>query len=326
MAPSTPKLECLSTIEHYNSYDTLAPNNISTGLLATIYYPTLQKPYCEPQPYIDPELAAILQPQLNHTLVFLSTITSTLHYNAPFLEGEAGRSGFPTLLFGPGGGGPPVEGNTILISELVSQGTGVGGVEIDFDDAEILQAIYDTRLVDIGVILNYFPELVQRLGAPFNTTHIGSFRYSLGGAAAVSAIYNDDRLLPGLNPDGALVGRPTFNDIRANAKKPVLFFGEELHTGKDDMHDITLGTFPLWQTEYFGKILVNGTLHHDFCDYTFWETIEPTYLTTGPIDGNRQIEIMYAYVKGFLDFTLMGEKSPILSGPSPEGPVVIFYE
>ena len=33
-------------VEHYNSHDILAPNNVSTGFLATIYYPTLQKPDC----------------------------------------------------------------------------------------------------------------------------------------------------------------------------------------------------------------------------------------------------------------------------------------
>ncbi len=116
--------------------------------------------------------------------------------------------------------------------------------------------------------------------APNNvsTTHIGLLGYSLGGAAAIGSIYDDDRLMSSLNLDGSLLGsRPVFSDTRADAKKPVLLLGEELHTGEDAAHDITWGTFPLWQTAYFGKFLIDGTMHHDFCDDTFWKTIHPAY-------------------------------------------------
>ncbi|KAI0813833.1 hypothetical protein GGR55DRAFT_547107 [Xylaria sp. FL0064] len=335
------------TIEHYNPHDILAPNNVSTAFLATIYYPTLQEPEGDPQPYLEPELAAILESQLNYTSGFLSTITANLQHDAPYLDGRVGKPAFPTLLFGPGGGGPPVAGNTILISELVSHGytvvgldhpfeqpfirypngTGVEGVEIDFTSSKLLQAIYDTRLVDTAAFLDYFPKLVRRLRAPFSTTHIGSFGYSLGGAAAVGSIYHDDRLVSGLNLDGALIGSPeVLNTTRADTKKPVLFLGEGLHTGEDAAHDITWGTFPLWQTSYFGKFLIDGTMHHDFSDDTFWKTIQPTDPTTGPIDGNRQVAIMNAYVKAFHDFTLLGQNSSLLYGPSAEWPEVVFYE
>ncbi|GAW20438.1 hypothetical protein ANO14919_099440 [Xylariales sp. No.14919] len=335
------------TIEHYNPHDVLAPDNISTAFIATIYYPTLQKPGSDPQPYLEPELAAIIEAEWNYTSGFLSTVTSTLQYDAPFLEGPAGESRFPTLLFGPGGGGPPVSGNTILISELVSHGytvvgldhpfeqpflrypngTGVEGVEIDYTDAELLQGIYNTRLADTKAFLDYFPKLVEKLGAPFSTTHIGSFGYSLGGAAAVGSLYGDDRLVSGLNLDGGLYGpRANLNDSSADTKKPVLFLGNEVHTGEDAIHDITWGTFPPWQTAYFGKFTINGTTHHDFCDDTFWKTIEPTDPTTGPIDGNRQVAITNAYVKAFLDFALLGQGSPILDGPSAEWPEVVFYD
>ncbi|KAI0424219.1 hypothetical protein F5Y09DRAFT_149622 [Xylaria sp. FL1042] len=335
------------TIEHFNPFDILAPNYISTAFLATIYYPTLQEPEAEPQPYLEPELAAILEAEYNYTSGFLSTITAHLQPDAPYLDGAVGKSAFPTLLFGPGGGGPPVAGNTILISELVSHGytvvgldhpfeqpfirfpngTGVVGVEIDFNSTILLEDIYDTRLVDTAVFLDYFPELVRKLGAPFSTTHIGSFGYSLGGAAAVGSIYYDGRLASGLNLDGALLGlQEALNNTVADTKKPVLFLGSEVHTGEDAVHDITWGTFPLWQTAYFGKFLINGTMHHDFSDDTFWKTIQPTDPTTGPIDGNRQVAIMNAYVKAFLDFTLLGQNSSTLYGPSAEWPEVVFYE
>lgn len=99
-------------------------------------------------------------------------------------------------------------------------GTGVAGVEIDFNDAEILQAIYKTRLVDTKAFVDFFPTLVQNLKAPFNTTNIGSFGYSLGGASAIGVLFDDDRLLSGLNLHGSLLRQPAFNDTRADAKKP----------------------------------------------------------------------------------------------------------
>ncbi|KAH8157306.1 hypothetical protein CIB48_g10943 [Xylaria polymorpha] len=187
--------------------------------------PTLQTPRGPPQPYLEPELAAIMEAQFNYSAGFLSTFTSTLQPNAPFLKPQAGEPQLPTLLFGPGGGGPPVAGNTILISELVSHGytvvgldhpfeqpfiqfpdgTSAVGVEIDYNSLPLLDAIYETRLVDNAVFLKSFPELTSKLGAPFNTTHMGSFGYSLGGAAALAQIYNDGRFVSGLNLDGSVV-------------------------------------------------------------------------------------------------------------------------
>ncbi|KAI1123821.1 hypothetical protein F5Y10DRAFT_250959 [Nemania abortiva] len=334
------------TIEHYNPLDPLAPNHVSTAFIATIYYPTLQKPTGPPQPYLEPELARIMEQQWNYSQGFLSTLTSTLQTDAPFLEGRVGESEFPTLLFGPGGGGPPVQGNTILISELVSygytvvgldhpfeqpyiqypNGTGVVGVDIDYNSLLLLDAIYLTRLVDIEAFLDYFPKLIQKLQAPINMTHMGAFGYSLGGAAAVASIYDDDRFVSGLNLDGSLYLQEALNNSLADAKKPVLFLGNEQHTGQSAEYDVTWETFPQWQTGKFRQFTINGTTHHDFCDDTFWKTIEPTDPSTGPIDGNRQVKILNAYVKAFFDLTLLGRNSSILDGPSAEWPEVVYYD
>ncbi|KAI0403751.1 hypothetical protein F4802DRAFT_276652 [Xylaria palmicola] len=333
------------TIEHYNPHDALAPNNISTAFLATIYYPTLQEPHGPPRPYLEPELAAIMETQWNYTAGFLSTLTSDIQQDAPYLEARAGGSEFPTVLFGPGGGGPPVPGNTILISELVSHGytvvgldhpfeqpfirypngTGVFGVDINYSSTELLDAIYDTRRVDNGVFLDYFPELTRKLKAPFNTARIGALGYSLGGAAAFGSLYRDARLVSALNLDGTLFGSAIVNSTQADVGKPVFLLGSEFHTGEDAAHDVTWQTFPAWQTGYFRMFTVDGSMHHDFCDDTFWKTIEPTDPSTGPIDGNRQVKIMNAYVKAFFDLTLLGKKSPILDGPSAEWPEVVAY-
>ncbi|KAI1371188.1 hypothetical protein F4677DRAFT_457298 [Hypoxylon crocopeplum] len=332
------------TIEHINTNDPLAPNNVSTAFLATIYYPTLQKPEGAPKPYLNPETAEIVGKPWNYTSGLLASITSTLQQDAPFLKGPVGQSPYPTLLFGPGGGGPPVEGNTILLSELASygytvigldhpfeqpyiqypNGTGVIGVDIDYDDPELINAIYETRLVDNTAFLKCFPELVHKLKAPINTTHIGSFGYSLGGASALGSMYDDSRLISGLNLDGTVYDK--LNSTAADEKKPVFFLGSEYHNTDFEIGDITWEIFLSQQTGYVREFSIIGTTHHDFCDDTFWKTIEDVDQAAGPINGNRQVNILNTYVKAFFDFTLLGQHSPILDGPSADWPVVVFHD
>ncbi|KAI1081697.1 hypothetical protein F5B20DRAFT_534985 [Whalleya microplaca] len=329
------------TVEHYYSHDPVAPNNISTAFLATIFYPTLQKPESTPLPYLSPEIVAYVEESWNYSSGSLESLTSTVQKEAPFLDGG---SHYPTLLFGPGAGGPPIEGDTILLSELASygytvigldhpyeqpfvrfpNGTGVEGVYIDYNSLDLIAAIYETRLVDNTAFLDYLPKLVQKLGLPINTTHIGAFGYSLGGAAAIGSMYDDDRITSGLNLDGQLFGLATLNTSEADVKRPAFLLGNEAHTGETD-YDFTWGTFPPWQTGYLRKMLVTGTTHHDFCDGAFWKTIDDSDPATGPIDGNRQVKILNSYVKAFFDFTLMGQKSPILDVPSKDWPEVVCY-
>ncbi|KAI1470530.1 uncharacterized protein F4812DRAFT_456540 [Daldinia caldariorum] len=120
-------------IDYYNDHDPVAPNNISTAFLATIFYPTLQKPEGAPKPYLNPETAAFFEQNWHYSNGTLSSITSTVQEDAPFLEPESAADGLPTILFGPGGGGPPVEGNTILLSELASHGYAIIGIDHPFE-------------------------------------------------------------------------------------------------------------------------------------------------------------------------------------------------
>lgn len=331
------------TIEHFNSNDPWAPNNVSTAILATVFYPTLQKPEAVPHPYLNPETAAFYENSWNYSSGVLASITSTLQKDAPFLEGPIGKSPYPTILFGPGGGGTPVEGSTILLSGLASygytiigldhpfeqpflrypNGTGVFGVDIDYNDPELIEAIYETRLVDNAAFLQYFPEFVQKLKAPINTTHIGAFGYSLGGAAALGSLYDDGRLVSGLNMDGTVFGRPNSTD--ADVRKPVFFLASEGHQIGGEPGDVTWEVFLSQQTGYVREISINGSTHHDLCDDTFWKTIEGTDPSAGPIDGNRQVKILNTYIKAFFDFTLLGQDSPILNAPSSDWPEVAFY-
>ncbi|KAI2620748.1 hypothetical protein GGS26DRAFT_594846 [Hypomontagnella submonticulosa] len=342
------------TIEHYNDHDPVAPNNRSTAFLATIFYPTHQKAQAPPEPYLNPETAAIFERSWNYSAGTLESLTSTVQKDARFLESEHvdGEQvnipmGLPVILFGPGAGGPPVEGNTILLSELASHGyavigldhpfeqpfirypngTGVEGIVIDYSSNDLITAIYNMRLEDNAAFLDYhLAKLVDKYNLPLDMKVIGALGYSLGGAAGLGSLQRTGRLVSGLNLDGTLFGDPALNSTTADIRKPVFLLGNEGHGG-EYYGDVSWATFPRWQTGYQRKMLVNGTTHHDFCDDTFWKTLEAgADPGAGPIDGLEQVRVLNAYVKAFFDFTLLGRHSPIIDGPSPEFPEVVFLD
>ncbi|KAI3334471.1 hypothetical protein F4824DRAFT_501991 [Ustulina deusta] len=330
-------------IHHYYNHDPLAPNNITTAFLATFFYPTTQKPKAPPQPYLWNGIAEYYEKHWNYTQGFLQSLTSTVQCDAPFLKGPVGQSPFPTIIFGPGGGGPPVDGNTILLSELASHGFTIIGVDHPWDQpyikfpndgpavvgtawdtwltAEQIPAVYETRVVDNKALLERLPEIVEKLNAPINTSLIGALGFSLGGASAIGTIY-DEKIVSGLNMDGSFWGRTAANDSSSDVKKPVFLFGQEGHLGGDP----SWGSFPLWQTGPFRYLLVTGTTELDFFDNTFWRLLEPNPRLGGTIDPYRMINITNAYVKAFFDLTLLGRNSSILDGPSEDYPEVLWYD
>ncbi|KAI1181186.1 hypothetical protein F4777DRAFT_592844 [Nemania sp. FL0916] len=336
------------TIKHYNDNDVLAPNNISTAFLATIFYPTKQVPTGKSKPYLNPETAAFYESSYNYTTGVLASLTSNIQEDAPFLSRDDFKELplFPTLLFGPGGAGPPTEGSTILLSELASYGytvvgldhpfeqpflqfpneTGVFGVEFDINNADIVGAIYNTRLVDNAAFLEKFPDLVHKLNAPFNVHLFGLLGYSFGGAATLGTMLDQEEkyhyhLAAALNIDGPLWGRVTGNSSDVDVRRPVLLLGEE------ELIPPAWSTFATWQTgRYFRKIQIRGTLHHDFSDDAFWKTVEPGVdSSVGTIDGLRQIDITNMIVREFFDHTLLGRDGELLYRPSAEWPELTYF-
>lgn len=331
-------------IENLNDHDPVAPTNVSTSFLATIFYPTARQSTVDTGPYLDPETAEPWEKIYNFTAGSLSSLTSTLQKDAPFLDGECGKSIYPTLLFGPGGAGPSIECNAILLSELASHGytaigldhpyeqvwlrypngTGIPGRPLEYPwTLEEYLAVYDMRLEDTRVFLEKLPGLVQRLDAPINITHVGTFGHSLGGAAAIEALFDGDIVKSGIDLDGTLFGRPALNSSEANTRKPSLLLGFEGH------FDDSYRTYPDFQTAYWRGVRINGTTHNDFSDVAFWKTVGNTGSapSSNPTIGIRMVHILRTLVRAFFDFTLLGEEQPIvLDGPTEGFPELWFFD
>ncbi|KAI0147073.1 platelet-activating factor acetylhydrolase [Xylariaceae sp. FL1272] len=332
-------------IPFLNTEDIFAPGNTSTCFIATLYYPTLQKPCGPGKPYLDPVDAVLWETYTNYTAGTLAGLTSHLQHNAPFAPAPEGSAAFPTLLFGPGGTGPPTETYTILISELVSRGyvvagldhpyeqpfvrypngTALYGVPLDYQiTAAAASAVYEFRVKDNVHFIEIWPDLVSDLGAPWTTTNLGAFGHSLGGAAAAGTalLIGPEILASTLNIDGAL-WNATNDTATADTKRPALLLGGSYHT-PEESGDVSWTIFPEAQTSWWRTLLVQDALHLDFSDFTFWKTLGD--LPLGEIDGLRAIEVTREFVTAFFNYTLLGQQEEILSDPGSSWPEVFVYD
>lgn len=321
-------------IPFYQDNDVSWPSGVSSEFLATIFYPTLDEA-AEQQPYLDPELAELYNNGWNFTDGVLKPLTASINWNASYLPESEG----PTLIFGPGGIGPPTSAYTILLSELASKGyvivsldhyyeqpflrlpdgTGVHGLPLDYAPTlEWLERMYELRLNDILHFVEIWPDLVNELDAPFETSHMGAFGHSFGGSLAFSAARQSDAIAAAINQDGSVWGDLTVNNTSADVDKPLMFLSAEGHNLTTDPSWML---FAPWQTGRWRLFDVQGTRHVDYSDATYWKEFGTTR-DIGVIDGERMVDITNVFVEAFFEEHLLGKKQPILDNPGEEWPEV----
>lgn len=317
-----------------NHDDPTSPNNVSTSYLATVYYPTNDEP-APPSPYLEPELAQIYADAWEFDVAHLTT---TIRQNATFLPGK--KSAGPSIIFGPGGWGPSTDGFRILLSELASHGyavaaldhiheqpflrlpngTGVYGLPVTFSGTQpFLNIFHEVRVREVLHFIDYWPQLVAKLCAPFEKHRLGAIGHSFGGSISLNAAIRSDKVVAALNQDGGIFGIAAANLSSSDAGKPTMLLGFENHTPRTDR---SWGNYTSQQTDWWRVITVNGTVHQDWSDLSFWK-IFGTTRPMGSIDGRRMVNIRSAYVRAFLDEHLRGEESPLLDENSEDWPEVI---
>lgn len=313
-----------------NEPDVFAPGNISTSFLVTLFYPTLQEPNV---PGTTPYLTKVTAKQFEEYLQFpngtLANYTTRVQWDAPFAETLLHDEGSasPTLLFGSGLGGPPCECYALLLSELASKGFTVAALDHTYEQPyvlypngseyygppleyawsteEALTAI-DHRINDTFAFIDAWPRLAKKLGFASTTDSFGVFGHSIGGAAALAfAQLVDQSLVPaGINLDGSFWGR--LNSSDADVARPSLLLGFEGHASSH--FDSSWDTYTEAQSDWWRTIEINGTLHSDWSDITFWKELDPPVKTnTGNISGERMVEVETSLVAAFFNWTLWGK-------------------
>ncbi|TPX15896.1 uncharacterized protein E0L32_000230 [Thyridium curvatum] len=334
-------------IDFYNPKDPFAPHNISTGFMATLFYPTLQRPCSSCRPYLQPETAGLMEKAWNFTQGTLAAMTTAhVQWDAPWLPLKETRLPMPTLVFGPGGGGPPVECYTMILTELASRGyivagldhpfeqpfirwpngTGQYGLPADYDgiDERLYGIMHDMRVNETLRFVEAWPELARSLGVPhanhagfLESTAVGVFGHSLGGAAAIGAAARASHqvIASALSLDGGVLNK-------TDLARPVMNLGQQATV--DPSFNPEWTEFARLQTGWMRAFSVEGTEHHDFDDGAFWKLSGGT--SFGAIDGMRQLELMNTYLATFFNETMVREggglKDSILEEETPEWPEV----
>ncbi|MFE6054588.1 alpha/beta hydrolase family protein [Kitasatospora sp. NPDC056446] len=181
----------------------------------------------------------------------------------------------------------------------------------------------DSRAKDVSFVLDRLTghHPAWRLSHLIDRDRVGMAGHSVGGASALTAMAEDQRILAGVNMDG------TFNPpIPTDTLKGRSF----LLLGKQSNHTVGGGDTSWGQTwagqeGYKPWLAVTGTNHASFTDVpVLAEEIGlplPPGTTTSP---ERGMQLTREYVGAFFDRTLKGTDRPLLDGPSAENPEVLF--
>jgi predicted dienelactone hydrolase len=112
-------------LNHTTKNDPTAPSGIGKDFLVTFYYPTVSSTN-QTRAYIPKQLAGVYEKAFGYPDGSLADETTNLQPRAPI---SADTSKFPTIVFGPGGAGPPSNSYTALLSDLASPGYTVAAVD-----------------------------------------------------------------------------------------------------------------------------------------------------------------------------------------------------
>ncbi len=188
-----------------------------------------------------------------------------------------------------------------------------GNPALDFD------SVAASRALDVSFVIDQLTHgnTAWRLAHLIDKHEIGMAGHSIGGAAAAATMIADPRVRAGVNMDGAFHPAPMPGQIN----RPFLMLGVT------DSHSVggydttwgqawaALGGYKKWLT-------VAGADHFSFSDLDLLQ--EQAGFPTPPLAPERGVVITREYVTAFFDQTLKGIHAPLLDGPSPNNPEVLF--
>lgn len=233
---------------------------------------------------------------------------------------------YPVLIFSHGWGGFP-HVYTSILQEAASHGYVVAAINhpyassvTAFPDGHVVLGNFDLDPEMLFAIVSEDQQFVldqlEALNANdpggmftgrLNLEQIGVFGHSLGGIAATSTLFADDRFHAGISIDGGIAESVRNEGI----DQPFIYMaanGGEL--GSFSFRHFR-GSVTTVRVETFG--------HNNFTDGALWSV---PILLVRPTEGVRSAEVTNAYILAFFDHTLRGEPEPLLEGPSPDFPEV----
>ena len=274
-------------------------------------------------------LQYIVPPNTGITTQEISDITTHAYTGARAVHGE-----YPLVVLSPGFGNPRMT-LTSLATELVSHGYVVALVGHTYEDSgETLangqtpscaichdspnapspDAITASRAKDVSFVIDRLTHgtCAWRLSELIDKHSIGMAGHSIGGAATVDTMIADSRVRAGVNLDGTFHPVPEAGQIT----RPYLMMSHGLEDTTWTQTYANLGGYKRW-------LYVSGSQHGTFTDLPL--LAQEAGIPEPPgIDPLRGIVITREYVTAFFDQTLKGIHQPLLDGPTPGNPDVLF--
>ncbi|MFG2794215.1 alpha/beta hydrolase family protein [Streptomyces sp. NPDC048419] len=164
------------------------------------------------------------------------------------------------------------------------------------------------------------------LAKSVDTSRIGMFGWSLGGAAVDTAMQLDKRIDAGANLDGQFFGTAPSKDL----DRPFMLFSSGTHNRNNDGSWRTL-----WShlKGYRVDVQLHGAAHLSFSDQEWMVPQEAGLLGLskaqlqqqyGTIDPNRAVQVQRVYLAAFFDQELRHKHSTLLDGPADKYPEISF--
>ncbi|AGS67267.1 alpha/beta hydrolase family protein [Streptomyces collinus] len=168
--------------------------------------------------------------------------------------------------------------------------------------------------------------LPSGLSQSVDTSRIGMFGWSLGGAAVDTAMQLDHRIAAGANLDGQFFGTAPSKDL----DRPFMLFSSQNHNRNNDSSWRTL-----WShlKGYKVDIKLHGAAHLSFSDnewlvpqWARWLGLSESQIQQqyGTIDPDRAVQVQRVYLAAFFDQHLRHKHSTLLDGPNSSYPEISF--
>ena len=183
-------------------------------------------------------------------------------------------------------------------------------------------AVPDLRVwaEDIGVVLDELEAMNQGAGTlaeALDLERVGAMGISKGGAAAGQFCATDERCKAGINLTGFMYG----DIVNVNLEVPFFFTNEEeLWCPDCYVNDLFYkrADSDAYQTK------IRGARHASFVDWMLYGWLIQSVNDAPAIEAGRMIDIQNVYSLAFFDKHLKGLAAPLLDGPSPDFPEVVF--
>jgi predicted dienelactone hydrolase len=183
-------------------------------------------------------------------------------------------------------------------------------------------AVRDLRVwaENVGFVLDKLEIMNQGSGfmaKALDLERVGIMGFSKGGATAGQFCLIDERCQAGINLTGMMYG----DIVEANLDNPFIFMSEE-GPSCPDCYVNDLFYKRAESDAYQMKIM--GARHTNFGDPCLWGELLMSSEDNPEIECQRMIDIQNVYTLTFFDKYLKGIASPLLDGPSPDYPEVVF--